>query len=81
VREVVEGIEEGVGKEVVECGPLEGTSNTLDLLRRERHGRCNKSIEEGSSGGDATIRYGGGRTRDDIFSNGVCEEGGNLRAR
>jgi hypothetical protein len=67
MREAVEGIEAGVGKEVVECGPLEGTSNTLDLLWRERHGRGNKSVEEGGSGGGVVIRDGGGRTRGDIF--------------
>jgi hypothetical protein len=51
----VEGVEKGVGKEVVECSPLEGSSHALELLRREGHGRSNNCIEEGGSGGGNVI--------------------------
>jgi hypothetical protein len=71
VWEAVEGIEEGAGKEVVECSPLEGSSHALELLGREGHGRSNNCIEEGGSGGGIVIGDWGGRARGNVFANEV----------
>jgi hypothetical protein len=85
VWEAVEGIEEGAGKEVVECCPLEGSSHALELLWRERHGRGNDSIEEGGSSGGSVVGNGGGRARGNVFSNevggGFWRGGALIRAR
>ena len=50
VREAVEGVEEGASNEVVDGGPLECSSNALELFRRERHGRGNEGVEESGGG-------------------------------